>query len=441
MTRLLLALALAASLPALAQTPGGDGAPTLASLDPAFRAVESKVIAWRRDFHENPELSNRETATAAKVAAHLTSLGLEVETGVAVTGVVGVLRGGRPGATVALRADMDGLPVEERVDLPFKSTATGTYNGNLVPVSHACGHDTHIAILMGVAEVLAARRDEIAGTVVFLFQPAEEGAPKGEEGGAELMVKEGVLTKHGVDAAFALHINASMEAGHIGYRAGGLWAGVDDMRITVRGRQAHGAYPWLGTDPVVTSAHIITALQTVVSRNVEITENPAVVTVGSIHGGVRSNIIPEEVEMIGTVRTLSTDDRELVNRRIREIATKTAEAMGATAEVEIPYSASYPVTSNDPDLTAASVPALVAAAGADRVHVVTPRTGAEDFSFFAREVPGFYFVLGGRPPEVAEADAPAHHTPDFFVSEAGLPVGVRAMTGVALAYLDAHAGE
>ena len=430
----LVALALAAGAAASAQP-----ALTAASLDPAFQAVESKVVEWRRDFHQHPELSNRETRTAGVVAAHLESLGLEVETGVAVTGVVGVLRGGRPGATVALRADMDGLPVEERTDLPFRSTATGEYNGNLVPVSHACGHDTHVAILMGVAEVLAARRDEIAGTVVFLFQPAEEGAPKGEEGGAELMVKEGVLTRHGVDAAFALHINSQLEAGHIGYRAGGLWAGVDDMRITVRGRQSHGAYPWLGADPVVASAHIVTALQTVVSRTVNLTENPAVVTIGSIHGGVRSNIIPEEVEMIGTIRTLSTDDRALVNARIREIATSTAQALGTTAEVEIPYSASYPVTSNDPALTAASVSALVAAAGADRVHVVPPRTGAEDFSFFAREVPGFYFVLGGRPPEVAEEDAPAHHTPDFFVSEAGLPVGVRAMTGVALAYLDAHA--
>ena len=432
----LVALALTASGTAAAQD-----APALASLDPAFRAVEPKVVEWRRDFHQHPELSNRETQTAAKVAAHLTSLGMEVESGVAKTGVVGVLRGGRPGATVALRADMDGLPVEERTDLPFRSTATGEYNGDLVPVSHACGHDTHMAILMGAAEVLAGMRDEIAGTVVFLFQPAEEGAPKGEEGGAELMVKEGVLTRHGVDAAFALHINSQLEAGHIGYRAGGLWAGVDDMRITVKGRQSHGAYPWLGADPVVTSAQIITALQTVVSRNVDLTENPAVVTVGSIHGGVRSNIIPEQVEMIGTVRTLSTDDRALVNRRIRELAEGTAAAMGLTAEVEIPYSASYPVTSNDPALTAASVPALVAAAGADRVHVVPPRTGAEDFSFFAREVPGFYFVLGGRPPEVAEEDAPAHHTPDFFVSEAGLPVGVRAMTGVALAYLEAHAGE
>ena len=432
----LVALALTASGTAAAQD-----APSLASLDPAFRAVEPKVVEWRRDFHQHPELSNRETQTAAKVAAHLTSLGMQVETGVAKTGVVGVLRGGRPGATVALRADMDGLPVEERTDLPFRSTATGEYNGDLVPVSHACGHDTHMAILMGAAEVLAGMRDEIAGTVVFLFQPAEEGAPKGEEGGAELMVKEGVLTRHGVDAAFALHINSQLEAGHIGYRAGGLWAGVDDMRITVKGRQSHGAYPWLGADPVVTSAQIITALQTVVSRNVDLTENPAVVTVGSIHGGVRSNIIPEQVEMIGTVRTLSTDDRALVNRRIRELAEGTAAAMGLTAEVEIPYSASYPVTSNDPALTAASVPALVAAAGADRVHVVPPRTGAEDFSFFAREVPGFYFVLGGRPPEVAEEDAPAHHTPDFFVSEAGLPVGVRAMTGVALAYLEAHAGE
>ncbi len=412
-----------------------------AALEPAFAAVEPKVVEWRRDFHEHPELSNREFETAKKIAAHLENLGMEVKTGVAHTGVVGILRGGKPGPVVGLRADIDGLPVTERVDVPFASKATGTYNGETVGVMHACGHDTHIAILMGAAEVLAGMRAELPGTVVFLFQPAEEGAPKGEEGGAELMVKEGALKNPDIDAVFALHIASELEAGHIEYTPRGMWAGVDDFRIVVKGKQTHGAYPWNGTDPIVASAHIVTALQTVVSRNLNLPETGAgIVTVGKISGGVRSNIIPEEVEMLGTLRSLDTTARDLIRKRVREIAEGVAASLGATAEVAIPYSASYPVTYNDPELTAAMVPALESVAPGN-VRLAPARTGAEDFAFFAQEVPGFYFRLGGRPPSVAKEEAPAHHTPDFYIDESGFGVGVRAFTALTLHYLRTHGNE
>ena len=422
----------------LVSTGSAQDAALPAALEPAFAAIEPRVIAWRRDFHQHPELSNREFETARKVADHLRALGLEVETGVAHTGVVGVLRGGKPGPVVALRADMDALPVEERVDVPFASRATGEYNGETVPIMHACGHDTHVAILMGTAEVLASMRDEVGGTVKFIFQPAEEGVPKGEEGGAELMVKEGALKNPDVDAIFALHIGSEIEAGHIEYTPRGMWASVDDFRIVVRGRQTHGAYPWNGADPIVAAAHIVTALQTVVSRNLNLPETgAAIVTVGKISGGVRSNIIPEEVEMLGTLRALDADARKLVHQRVREIAEGVARSLGVEADVAIPYSASYPVTYNDPDLTAAMLPALEKAAPG-RVQLAPARTGAEDFSFFAQEVPGFYFRLGGRPAAVAREDAPAHHTPDFFVDERGLITGVRAFTALTLHYLQTH---
>jgi amidohydrolase len=398
-------------------------------------ALEPRLIAWRRDIHEHPELGNREFRTAEIVARHLESLGMEVTTGVAHTGVVGLLRGGKQGPVVLLRADMDGLPVTERVDVPFASQARGTYNGEEVGVMHACGHDTHVAILMAVAEVMAAMREELPGTVKFVFQPAEEGAPMGEEGGAELMVEEGVLSAPAVDAALALHIAADVEAGTITYRPGGTFASVDDFRILVTGKQSHGAAPWSGIDPIVTSAQIINALQTVVSRSMRITENAAVVTIGKIEGGVRSNIIPEQVEMIGTIRALSPEDRSTLHARIRTIASNVAESMGATAEVTIPLSSSYPVTVNDPALTDRMLPVLQAVAGADRVRLVPPETGAEDFSFFAQKVPGFYIMLGGRSPDVAREDAPDHHTPDFYIDERGLPLGVRVMTAMALHYL------
>ncbi len=404
--------------------------------DDAVLAIEPRVIEWRRDFHEHPELSNREFRTAEIVADHLRRLGMDVTTGVAYTGVVGILKGGRPGPVVALRADMDALPVAERNDLPFRSEVIGEYRGDEVPVMHACGHDAHVAMLMAVAEILAGRKDDLPGTVKFIFQPAEEGAPPGERGGAEVMVEEGVLGDPKVDAIFGLHIDAQREVGTIGYRPRGTMAGVQDFRILVHGRQAHGSTPWFGVDPVVTAAQIINNLQTVVSRSSELTKAAAVVTVGKIEGGVRSNIIPEEVEMVGTIRTLDDDMRDVVHRRIREIAQHTAASNGATVTVEIPMTASYPVTYNDPDLTAAMLPSLVRAAGDGNVELVDADTGAEDFAFFAKEVPGFYFFVGGMPHGMTREEAPSHHTPDFIIDESGMRLGVQAMLDVALDYLN-----
>jgi amidohydrolase len=400
--------------------------------------ISDKVVAWRRDFHQNPELSNREFRTAGIIAEHLAGLGMEVQTGVAHTGVVGLLKGGKPGPVVLLRADMDGLPVPERNDLPFRSTAVGEYNGEEVPVMHACGHDSHVAILMGVAEILAEMRDDLPGTVKFVFQPAEEGAPKGEQGGAELMVAEGVLENPSVDAAFALHISAVHEAGRIGFAAGPRYASVDDFKIIVHGVQAHGASPWMGVDSVVVSAQIINTLQTIVSRNLELIEQPGIVTVGSIHGGLRSNIIPEQVEMVGTIRALDQDMREQIHRRIREIATGVAQSMGATVDVHIPWSSSYPITHNDPQLAAEMRPVLEAVAGPGGVEQLKPITGAEDFSFIANEVPGFYISLGGKPPGTPDSEVAAHHTPGFYIDESGFDVGVRAMTAMAWQYMVNH---
>ena len=404
-------------------------------------SLRPQLSAWRRDFHQNPELSNREFRTAKIVADHLKSLGMEVTTGVAHTGVVGVLHGGKPGPVVLLRADMDGLPVEERADLPFKSTARGEYNGQDVPVMHACGHDTHVAILMTAARILADMREEMPGTVKFVFQPAEEGAPLGEEGGAELMVAENVLENPKVDAAFALHISALHDAGRIGYGPGPRYASVDDFKIVVHGKQAHGASPWKSVDSVVVAAQIINSLQTIVSRNLNITEQPAIVTVGSIHGGVRSNIIPESVELVGTIRALDEDMRGQIHQRVREIAGGVATSMGATVDVMIPMSTSYPVTANDAELAAEMLPVLEAVAGADRVDLLKPVTGAEDFSFFAREVPGFMISLGGKPLDVPESEAAAHHTPDFFIDESGLHVGVEVMAAMAWSFLQTHSAN
>ena len=401
--------------------------------------LEEQVIEWRRHIHQNPELSNREFQTAAMVAEHLELLGMEVTTGVAHTGVVGVLEGGRPGPVVALRADMDALPVPERNDLPFRSQATGEYNGETVPVMHACGHDTHVAILMGVASALAGVRDQLQGTVKFIFQPAEEGAPEGEDGGAELMTMEGALTNPDVDAIFGLHIAAQQDVGTIRYRSGAMLAGVQDYRIRLRGQQTHGAAPWAGIDVIVTGSQIVAGLQTIVARNLNITEHPAIVTVGTFHGGVRSNIIPEEVEMTGTIRTFSPEHQDLVHRRIREIATHIAASAGAEAEVEIPMSTDYPVTVNDPDLTEAMVPSLTKVAGDDNVVVTDLITGAEDFSYFANEVPGFFFFLGGKPLEVPVEEAAAHHTPDFFIDESGLRLGIEGLLALTLDYLRANA--
>jgi amidohydrolase len=407
-----------------------------AKLSQAANSIEQKVISWRRDFHEHPELGNREVRTAAIIAKHLQSLGISVQTGVATTGVVGVLTGGKPGPVVALRADMDGLPVIERTPVSFASKAKSTYNGQEVGVMHACGHDSHVAILMGVAEILAANKKDLKGTVKFIFQPAEEGVQAGEKGGAEQMIKEGVLNNPKVDAIFGLHINSETEVGKIYYKPGGTMASVNDMKIVVKGKSAHGAAPWSSIDPVVVAAQIINNLQTIVSRNLNITENAGVVTIGAIHGGNRSNIIPEQVEMLGTVRALSVADEKMLVEKVKTIVTKTAEALGATAEVAIPYSSHYPVTFNDLELTKKMLPSLQTTAGADNVVVDVPSTGAEDFSFFQEKVPGIYFFLGGMPKGKDPKLAPSHHTPDFYIDESGFLLGVKALANLTVDYMD-----
>ena len=395
-------------------------------------ALEPRVIAWRRDFHQNPELSNREFKTAEKVAAHLRALGMEVRTGVAKTGVVGILKGGKPGPVVGLRADMDALPVLERLDLPFKSRVQSEYNGEKVDVMHACGHDTHVAILMGVAEILSKMKAQLAGTVVFVFQPAEEGPPGDEEGGASLMIKEGLLTDTKMEVMFGLHINAQTEVGKIRYRAGGMMAASDWFNITVHGKQSHGSAPWSGIDPIVVSAEIIQGLQTIVSRQVNLTEFPAVITVGKISSGVRANIIPELAEMVGTIRTLDTGMQHLIHQKMERTVVKIAESAGATAEIHIDKKT--PVTYNDPALTAWALSSLHEAAGAANVTERKPVTGAEDFGFFAQKIPCFYFFLGGMPKGGDEKNAPSHHTPDFYIDESGMKLGVKSFCYLVLDY-------
>ncbi len=398
--------------------------------------IEPKVIAWRRDIHEHPELGNHEVRTSGIIAKYLQSLGIEVTTGVAKTGVVGILKGGKPGPVIALRADMDALPVTERTAVPFASKVKTMYNGQEVGVMHACGHDSHVAILMGVAQVLSSMKNDLKGTVKFIFQPAEEGAPAGEEGGAELMVKEGVMENPKVDVVFGLHINSQTEVGKITYRPGGTMAGVNDMQIIVTGRSAHGAYPWSSVDPIVTAAQIINNLQTIVSRNLNITENAGVVTVGSIHGGNRSNIIPEEVEMMGTIRAFSKDDEKMLIDRIKQVATKTAEAEGAIAKVTIPYSSHYPVTFNDIALTDKMLPSLRKTAGDTNVLLKPPVTGAEDFSFYQEKAPGLFIFLGGMPKGGDPKTAPSHHTPDFYIDESGFKLGVKALANLTVDYMN-----
>lgn len=401
-------------------------------IDEKANSIESKVIDWRRDFHQHPELGNQETRTAKIVADHLRSLGIEVTEGVAVTGVIGILKGGKPGPTVALRADMDALPVTERNDLPFKSINTTTYNGQETGVMHACGHDSHVAILMGAAEVLASMKDNLEGTVKFIFQPAEEGVSEAEIFGAEQMVQEGVLDD--VDAIFGLHIWSQVEAGKIGYRSGPFMAAVDGLNVTIKGTQAHGASPWSGVDPIVTSSQIVMGLQTILSRNVNITQNPAVVTVGSIHGGIRHNIIPEKVEMIGTIRTFGEQQQELVHRRIKEVISNIAESAGAEAEINLSYG--YPSTVNDPQLTSKMLPSMESAAGKENVFIMDPQTGAEDFSFFQKEIPGLFIFLGGMKKGGDPLTTPSHHTPDFFIDESGFTLGVKTLSYFVVDYFD-----
>ena len=414
---------------------GQTPAATAALTQNAARRIDQvmpKVVAWRRDVHQNPELGNRETRTAKLVADHLRSLGIEVKTGVAHTGVVGLLRGGKPGPVVALRADMDALPVTEQVNVPFASKVRTTYNGREVGVMHACGHDNHVAILMGVAEVLAGMRTELTGSVKFIFQPAEEGPPEGEDGGARVMVAEGVLTNPTVDVIFGLHVGPDT-VGRLTYRERGIMAAADPLRIVVRGKQTHGAVPWGGVDPIVVSAQIITALQTIPSRQMDITVAPSIITIGMIQGGVRENIIPDSVVMIGTIRTLDPVHQDDIHARIRRTVAKVAESAGATSEVAI--TKRYPITYNDPALTARMVPSLKRAARDGKAAVVPPVTASEDFSVFQQKVPGLYFFLGVTPDGVDPATAAQNHSPLFFADEKALPVGVRALTQLTLDYM------
>jgi amidohydrolase len=409
-----------------------DASGLRADIDRRVAQVDGKVVAWRRDFHQHPELSNRETRTAKIVADHLRSLGIEVRTGVARTGVVGVLRGGRPGPVVALRADMDALPVGEEVDLPFASKVRSTYNGQEVGVMHACGHDMHTAMLMGAAEVLAGMRAQLPGTVKFIFQPAEEGPPPGEDGGARMMIKEGALDAPSPTAIFGLHV-FPFASGHLTVRPEGLMASGDVLRITVRGRQTHGAIPWAGVDPIVVAAQIVMGLQTIVSRQSDLTTSPAVVTVGSIHGGVRNNIVPDSVVMMGTVRTFDLAMRGDIHARLRRTAESIAASAGATAEVRIDTLA--PVTYNDPTLTERMTPTLRRVAGEGNVATAKQTTTAEDFGYFQQRIPGMFVFLGITPKGSDPAKAAPNHSPRFFADEAAMPTGVRTLANLAVDYL------
>ena len=396
--------------------------------------IESKVLEWRRYLHENPELSNREFNTAKYIAKHLRSLGIEVQEGIAKTGVVGLLKGDIPGRVVALRADMDALPVTERNDLPFKSVVTSEYNGKKTGVMHACGHDTHVAILMGAAAVLSKMKSEIKGTVKFIFQPAEEGAPKGEEGGAELMVKENVLKNPDVEAIFGLHINSATDVGTIKYKSGGIMAAAQNFEINIKGKQAHGSRPWSGVDPILTAASIIQGLQTIISREAELTKEGAVITVGMINAGIRSNIIPERAKLVGTIRTLDYDMQKFINDRMKEMVSAIGKVHRAEATIEI--SKGLPITYNHIELTAKMLPTLQRIAGSENVVKISAITGAEDFSFYQQKIPGMYFFLGGKSLDVKTEDASGHHTPDFVIDESGFVLGVKSMTALTLDYLN-----
>jgi amidohydrolase len=396
-------------------------------VDSKSKAISPKLIEWRRHIHQNPELGNREVKTQQYIADHLRSLGIEVKL-LAKTGVLGVLVGGKPGPVIALRADIDGLPVKERVDVPYKSNAIAEYQGNQVPVMHACGHDTHTSILMGTAEVLASMKKDISGTVKFFFQPAEEGPPADEEGGAPLMIKEGVMDNPKVDAVFGLHIASSLEIGKIKYKSGSMMASSDWFTIKIKGKQTHGSTPWTGIDPIVVGTQIINNLQTIVSRQEDLTVAPVVITVGKFHSGVRANIIPETAELEGTIRTLDSKMQKDVHEKMRLVAKKVGEAWGA--EVDINIETKTLVTYNDPALVASMVPSLEKAAGKENVTPGIWTTGAEDFSFFGERAPSFFFNLGGMPKGMDPAKAAPHHTPDFYIDDSMLDVGVRAFCNI-----------
>jgi amidohydrolase len=404
-----------------------------AEINAAAEKVLPKVIEWRRFIHQHPELSNREFKTAKFVEDRLRQLGnIEVRTGIAKTGVVGILKGAQPGPTIGLRADMDALPVEERNSLPFASKEKTEYNGQTVNVMHACGHDTHVAMLLGTASVLSGMKDKIKGTVVFIFQPAEEGAPAGEEGGAPLMVKEGVMDNPKIDAIFGIHINSATEAGTIKYKSGSMMAAADFFEIKIKGRQTHGAYPWLGTDPIAVATQIINALQMIVSRRSDLTKAPVVISVGKINGGVRENIIPEELTMAGTVRTLDSDMQKDVHEKIRTTVQKIAESMGATATVTIDTKTL--VTYNTPELVQKMLPSLQKAVGSSNVIEMNWVMGAEDFSYYGTKAPAFFFYVGGMPKGQDPAKAPPHHTQDFYVDDSRLDVGIKAFCNIVFDY-------
>lgn len=407
--------------------------PLYTEIDKKAQMINEEVISWRRDFHQYPELSNREFKTSEKIATHLRSLGLQVETGMAFTGVVGLLDTGRPGPTIGLRADIDALPVTERADIYYASKERSTYLGQDIGVMHACGHDTHIAMLLGAAEVLVSMKDRLNGKVVFVFQPAEEGAPPGEEGGAKLMIKEGLLEKYGIDVMFGQHINSMTPIGQIKYKVGGMMAAADRFVIKVKGKQSHGSQPWAGVDPITAAAQIIQGLNNIVARQTELTKEPVVISVGKISGGQRNNIIPEEVEMIGTIRTLDVGMQDIVHEKIRKTAMLIAESSGATAEVTIDKYA--PVTSNHPELTRHMIESLYNAAGEDNVIVVPPMTGAEDFSFYAQKIPTLFFFTGGQALDATPDQVFPHHTPDFLIDDSGMITGVKALSYLTVDYM------
>ena len=404
-------------------------------LDRNLDSLMKKVIGWRHDLHQFPELSNREFRTAEKVTKHLQNLGLEVTTGIAHTGVVAILEGGKPGPLVALRADMDGLPVVEMTGLSFASKERDNYNGQEVGVMHACGHDAHVAILMGVAEFLASVRDDLSGSVMFIFQPAEEGPPVGEEGGAQLMLKEGIWKDKKPEVIFGLHVTNAPH-GLIAYREGASMAAADPWKIIIKGRQAHGSRPWDSIDPIMVAFQMGNNLQTIVSRKLDLRESPAVISVGSIHGGIRSNIIPDVVEMEGTIRTFDSAIRDKIFFEMRNIAESTAKMAGASVEVFLPNGQSYPVTYNDEDLTKRVLPTLSQIVGEEMIYRSERTTGAEDFSFFSQKVPGFYFFLGVNKLDADPLTTPGNHSPFFYVDDGALPVGVKALSHLTIEYLN-----
>ncbi len=428
MRRLLLVVALSAALPFSATAQSSD-------VEALAASVDAKVQAWRRDIHQHPELGNREVRTAKLVADHLRALGLEdIRTGVATTGVTAVLRGGRPGPRIALRADMDALPVTERSGLPFASKVTTEFNGQTTGVMHACGHDAHTGILMGVAEALASMKADLPGEILFIFQPAEGGPPDGEEGGAEEMLAQGVFDRFKPEAVFGLHVFSTLNAGQVGYRSGPMMAASDRFKIVIKGRQTHGSRPWGGVDPIVAAADVVGTAQTIVSRRLNISQQPAVVSFGAIHGGIRFNIIPDEVELIGTIRTFDEGMRQQIFADLKNVAESVAHAHGASAVAEVPDAKGNPVTINNPALAARSAESLATAVGADNVVEMDLIMGAEDFSYFANQVPGFFFMVGATPRGQDAGKAPSNHSPEFFLDEEALKVGTRGMLQVVLDY-------